>query len=198
MATPHHRIDPASTEATRSPHQPRAVGWWPSALGLGAGLVLGDGADSGVLMASVVAVCALIYVAAAATGRRGGAWWCLPAAIVTVFSGRLTGIPMLPFLLMGVVAVVLIGVGWRRGAWSQPQYRWQLYGLAGFGTIGVAGAASDGTAAALLIAGGLVAHAAWDVVHLVRNAVVGRRYAELCAVLDAVLGAVILWRFVGT
>lgn len=69
----------------------------------------------------------------------------------------------------------------------------QLYALVGFGAIAVAGALTDGTLAALLIAGGLLAHAGWDVIHLVRDIMVGRRYAEFCAALDAGLALTILW-----
>lgn len=185
----HHR----PTGPTDPHEHARPMGWWPSALGLGAGLFGGGGSGTSITIASVVAVIALIYVAAATTGRRGHAWWGFLLSFPVVLSGRLTGIPMLPFLIMGALTVVLIIVGWRRGAWSQAEHRRQLYALAGFGPISLAGALTDGTLAAVLIAGGLAAHAGWDVIYLVRNKIVGRRYAEFCAVLDAALAATIIW-----
>lgn len=169
-----------------------AIGWWPSALGLVAGL-LGGGGNISATIASVIAVLALIYVAAAVTGRRVDAWWGFLLSIPVVLSGRLTGLPAAPFVLIGVLAAALAIMGWRRGTWAQACNRAQLYALLGFGAISVAGALTDGVLAAALVAGGLLAHAVWDVVHLIANAVVGRRYAEFCAILDAVLGFAILW-----
>ncbi|HHV21204.1 MAG TPA: hypothetical protein GXZ30_06685 [Propionibacterium sp.] len=110
-----------------------------------------------------------------------------------VLSGRLTGVAAAPFVLIGILAVALVIIGWRRGAWAQACNRAQLYGLIGFGAISVAGVLTDGVLAAALVAGGLIAHAVWDVIHLDANAVVGRRYAEFCAIFDAVLGFAILW-----
>ncbi|OYO24617.1 hypothetical protein CGZ93_02635 [Enemella dayhoffiae] len=181
-------------EPSPDAHEQRTrIGWWPSLLGLGAGLLGGGGDGTSVTIASVVAVIALIYVAAAVTDRPPTAWWSLLVSIPVVLSGRLAGVAALPFLIMAALALALIIIGWRRGTWARACNRLQLYALAGFGAIAVAGALTDGTVAALLIAGGLIAHAAWDAVHLVRRSVVGPRYAELCAVLDAVLGLTILW-----
>jgi hypothetical protein len=39
----------------------------------------------------------------------------------------------------------------------------------------------------------LLGHAAWDAYHYLRNRVVPRSYAEFCAVVDLLLGAVILF-----
>lgn len=194
MTISNEKIDSQPTRGGTHPHgHTRPMGWWPSALGLAAGLFGGGGSGTSITIASVVAVIALIYVAAAATGRRAHAWWGFLVSFPVVLSGRITGIAMLPFFIMGALAVVLIVIGWQRGAWSHPQHRWQLYGLAGFGAIALAGALTDGTLAALLIGSGLLAHAVWDVIYLIRNRIVGRRYAEFCAVLDAALGATIFW-----
>lgn len=46
----------------------------------------------------------------------------------------------------------------------------------------------------MLIAVGLMAHVAWDLVHLVGDQVVGRRYAELCAAFDTALARVVRWQ----
>jgi hypothetical protein len=45
---------------------------------------------------------------------------------------------------------------------------------------------------AYLVAAGLIAHAAWDAFHYVRDRVVARSYAEFCAVLDLLVGATVL------
>lgn len=194
MATNTLRDGPPPGRSSLDGHDHRSpIGWWPSALGLGAALFGGGGAGTSVTIASVVAVIALIYVAVAVAGRPPYAWWGFLLSIPIVLSGRLTGIPALPFLIMGALAAALVIVGWQRGTWADPRNRMQLYALAGFGAVAVAGAMTEGTLAALLIAGGLLAHAAWDVIHLVCNTVVGRRYAEFCALLDTGLGITILW-----
>ncbi|WP_432558203.1 hypothetical protein [Granulicoccus sp. GXG6511] len=169
-----------------------AIGWWPSALGLVAGL-LGGGGNVSATIASVIAVLALIYVATAVIGRQVAAWWGFLLSVPVVLSGRLTGISAAPFVLIGILAMALLLIGWPRGTWAQACNRAQLYGLIAFGAISVAGALTDGVLAAALVAGGLIAHAFWDVIHLIGNAVVGRRYAEFCAIFDAVLGVAILW-----
>lgn len=188
------RIDEAAELNSRREDGHALLGRWPSALGLVIALLGAGGHDSTHTLATVVAVCALIYVFAAVTGRQVSAWWGLLGSLPLILSERLTGMHETPFLLVGLMAVVLVLVGWARGVWSHPQHVVQLYGLAGFGAVAVAAAWSSGTLAAVLIAVGLLAHVAWDLVHLVRDQVVGRRYAELCAVLDAALALVIVWQ----
>jgi hypothetical protein len=45
----------------------------------------------------------------------------------------------------------------------------------------------------MLVAIGLLGHAAWDAVHYVRNRVVTRSYAEFCAVVDLLVGAAVIF-----
>lgn len=167
--------------------------WWPSALGLGFALVSGTGSGVSATLASVVAVIAVIYVLCAATGRQAQAWWAFVGSFPIVLSGRLTGVELMPFLLLAVASVILIGIGWARGAWAAADNRVQLYGLVAFGGVAFVAALSTHMIAAVLISAGLLAHAVWDLVHHRRHQVVGRRYAEFCAVLDAGLAVVTLW-----
>jgi hypothetical protein len=51
---------------------------------------------------------------------------------------------------------------------------------------------ADQTWAGLLVGGGLVAHAAWDVYHHHVQRVVSRSMAEFCAVLDTVVAVPVL------
>jgi hypothetical protein len=45
----------------------------------------------------------------------------------------------------------------------------------------------------VLVAIGLIGHAAWDAYHYLRDRVVARSYAEFCAVLDLLVGAAVLF-----
>lgn len=186
-----------TADPQRRPTRPveggRLLARWPSALAVAAALLGGGGSGTSTTLAAAVAFIALNYVFAAVTARQVSAWWGLLGSIPIILSGRITGVDAAPFVLMGLIAAALIGVGSRRGTWSRRQNRVQLYGLVGYGAIAVAAALSSGTLAAILIAVGLLGHVAWDVVHLVRNEVVGRRYAELCIVLDTMLALTILW-----
>lgn len=169
------------------------IAWWPSVLGVGLALVGGVDAGTSATLASVVAVIALIYVGAAAVDRPGWAWPGFLLSIPVVISGALTGAWSMPFVIMAVVAIILIVIGLATGAWQRSHNRIQLYALAGFGMVSVAGAVTSGAVAAALIAGGLLAHSVWDVIHHRRCLVVERRYAEFCAALDAAIAATIVW-----
>lgn len=193
--SPTPRPLPAPEPDLDARHHPR-LAWWPGALGLALALLSSGDAGVSPTIASVVAVIALIYVAAAVTGRPAHAWWSFLLSFPVVLSGELSGIEAAPFLLMGVIAVVLLLVGRARGTWADPRHRMQLYALLGFGAVAIAGAATAGALAVLLVAGGLLAHAAWDVLHHRCDLVVGPRYAEFCAVLDAALAVTLVWGLV--
>jgi hypothetical protein len=100
--------------------------------------------------------------------------------------------PGISLAAIGLASVVLIGVGFARGTWRTPANRWQLLGVVVFSAVAVTAALLGATLAGGVIAIiGLLGHAAWDVWHHVRRAVVARPYAEFCAVLDGVLAIVV-------
>ena len=70
---------------------------------------------------------------------------------------------------------------------------WQAPALVVFSLTGVLGLAADPQIGAYLIAAGLIGHTVWDVVHLWLDRMVGRAYAQWCAVLDLVLGVSIFF-----
>lgn len=171
-----------------TPARPIAgIAWWPSALGLVAGIAT---ALSGNLP-SIVMVCATIYVLAAVTGRPHSAWIGFAASFPLIGLGVVLHNPWVSLASIGVATAVLIAVGLARGTWKTRPYRRQLIGMAVFAVIAVAAAAAAPLAAGIVLIIGLLGHAAWDVWHHLRRAVVARPYAEFCAVLDFVLAVVI-------
>ena len=167
---------------------PSAIRWWPSALGIAAGVAIGIGGG----LATVIMVCAAIYVLAAVTGRPNAAWIGFVASFPFVGVGIVFDQPLLSLTALGVACVVLIAIGFARGTWASSANRWQLLGIVAFSAIAVTAALLGAPlAAGIVVMAGLLLHGAWDVWHHVRNAVVARSYAEFCAVLDVVLAVVV-------
>jgi hypothetical protein len=167
---------------------PAAVRWWPSALGVGAGIAIAAGGG----LAAVIMVCAAIYLLAAVTGRPNSAWIGFVASFPLIGVGIVLHQPLLSLAAIGVASVALIGIGLARGTWTSSRNRWQLVGIVAFSAIAVAAALLG----AVLISGivvvvGLLLHAGWDAWHHVRNAVVARPYAEFCAVLDVTVAVMV-------
>jgi len=177
-----------STDTDTSNHA--GIRWWPSALGIAFGLGVGLGVGAG--FASVVMVCALIYVFAAVVGSQGIAWLGYGLSVPLVAVGPILDIEWLSLTIMAGLAVVLFVLGLAKGTWRSLSTSLQLWGILAFGALAFAGLLLDPRIGGILVAIGLFAHAAWDVVHHRRNAVVSRSYAEFCAILDLVLGVLVV------
>lgn len=164
--------------------------WWPAALGLVFALALALAFGTG--FATIIMVCAVIYLLAAVADRPWAAWFGFAASGPVVAVDLAFDAEWLALTISAGIAVVLILIGFARGTWRTAANRWQIAGLAGFGAIAVAAAATSPVVAGVLIAVGLVGHAVWDVAHHVRRAVVSRPYAEFCAVLDVTLAIAVI------
>ncbi len=159
---------------------------WPTvAAVLFAGFVVLLGADRG--LAFVVAVSALVYLGAAVLGR-GGAWPVFVASFVAVTVADVLGAEPLVIAELAAAAFLAAGALGHR----QPGFGRQALGMLVFGISAAVALLLDPVPGALLVAGGLIGHGVWDVVHHRRNEVVPRPYAEFCAVIDFLLGAAIL------
>ena len=82
---------------------PSAIRWWPSAIGVVAGIAVGAGGG----LAAVIMVCAAIYVLAAVTGRPNSAWIGFVASIPLIGIGIVL-MQALSLAAIGVACVVLI------------------------------------------------------------------------------------------
>jgi hypothetical protein len=182
----------SSTVVSRPPIRLRAVElhWWPTALGVVFALTLALGFGTG--FATIVMVCAVIYVFAAVAGRPRAAWLGFLASGPVVAVGLVFDAEWLALSITAVLGLVLLIVGLARGTWRTAVNRWQLLGVAVFGALAVVASVTSPLVAGILIAAGLIAHAAWDVTHHVLRAVVSRPYAEFCAVLDVTLAVAVI------
>ncbi|GAA3786965.1 hypothetical protein GCM10022206_28530 [Streptomyces chiangmaiensis] len=158
---------------------------WPSALGLAAAVLqLATGVERE-SVAIVLCVATLCYLGAAALNRPWIAWAGVAGGSAVVVVSELAGLVW--WGGVGVAALTLVVVGLVTRV-ARPALTAQTVALLGYGCLAVAAlflAPRLGLALAGLV---LVAHAAWDLLHYLRNEVVPKSLAEFCMLLDVPLG----------
>jgi hypothetical protein len=166
---------------------------WPTwaAIGL-AGLTAYDLSD-GRGLAPIVAASGLVYLGAAALRRRGAAWAVFFGTFVVLMITEVTPLDIDATWVFIGLAVPFAGYGLLRGA-ARPTHGLPLQTIAmvGFGAIAAVALLVDATVGGLLVAAGLLGHAAWDLHHHRANRVVTRPFAEFCLVLDVLLAVAIV------
>ncbi|TCK27871.1 hypothetical protein [Pseudonocardia endophytica] len=170
----------------------RVTRYWPALAGVALAAMSAYGIASGADVAAVVAASGFVYLAAAALGSRAAAWPAFGVSFVLIALEKV--VPAAdPVATMSAVALVLAVVGVVRGR-LRPGSGLPLQGAAMLVLAPVALVASQAAPvlAGLLVAGALLAHAAWDVHHHRTGRVVVRSMAEFCVVLDTVLAVLVL------
>lgn len=174
-------------------HDPRGSTWrriWPAALGVlvaaGTAYGLSDPRDA----APIVAASGLVYLAAAASGRRAAAWAAFAATFLLITLDKFAGIDALPWLFALAAALLAVGLVGRRLRpwWALPL---QAAAMLVLGTVAYVALLLTPMIGGLLVAAALVAHAGWDVYHHHTGRVVDRSLAEFCAVLDVLVAVII-------
>lgn len=133
--------------------------------------------------ATTIGVATLCYLAAGATGIRWMAWAAVPVTSALPFLAEVLGLSR--WVLMTLVGMLLLGLGLasrRRTTWPQAA---AMAGYFGVALLALLLAPRLGLALAGLA---LAAHAAWDLRHYRRDAVVNRSLAVWCMGLDVALG----------
>jgi hypothetical protein len=163
---------------------------WPAALGVlvasATAYALTDGRD----VAPVVVASGVVYLAAAATGRRWMAWAAFGVTIPLIALTKVTDLDATLWVLVLAGVLLVIGLGNRRLRpwWSFPL---QTAAMLVLGTVAVIAMQVNPVVGGLLVAAALLGHAAWDVYHHRTGRVVGRSLAEFCAVLDVLVAIVV-------
>lgn len=169
---------------------------WLTALGVAVAAMtaLDLGADVGFVPSpsSLIVLMALVYVGAAALGRRRASWVVLLAALpVAFFLPQTSWVEPLVVLFAASAAFLVLGAV--RGQLREPGgLTLQAAGMFAFGADALAAMYVAPGAGVYLVAFALFGHAAWDAFHYLGDRVVTRPYAEFCGVLDLVLGVAIL------
>lgn len=115
-----------------------------------------------------------------------------PSLLAVILCAALLTIGNLPHY---VIAVGIAGCAVVYVVWSQVNKQTrgrQWLGMALFGAITVAALFLDHRFAMYVMAAGLIGHGVWDVIHYHRREAVSRWYAELCAIVDVVMGLAVL------
>src|SRR5918997_1840765 len=167
---------------------------WPTALGIAVAALAAFDVDDGLEFAALTVLMALIYLSAAALGRRWSAWVVLLAGLPLAFLIPSTS-EVVPSVVLLVAAPVFLVLGVARGQWQRSGgLPLQSAGMLAFGSIILAALFYvDPDLGGKLVGIAILGHAAWDAYHYLRDRVVTRSYAEFCAVVDLLLGAAILF-----
>jgi len=193
MDTQQPRLDPAQHDGTHRDHGAgrHLLERWPSVVGLLALLLnVTNGADAHVT-AMIIVIASACYLATSAIGPRRSGWIVVGGAVVAVTLARVTGLdPTVAVLVLGAAFAVL---GLLRGSdVDRRELGIQALGFLGFSAVALTAMMVGPVPALYLAALAAVGHAAWDVVHFVRDRVVPRSLAEACFVLDLGLGVAML------
>ena len=171
---------------------------WPTALGIAVAALtafnLRIDVESVSFLSALVVLMPLVYVGAAVVDRRRFAWVVLLVAITPLVLAQVldSKINLHPAFLVAALAFLALAAarGQLRGPSSVPL---QAAGMLVFGATMLVALYIEPVLGGMLVAIGLLGHAAWDAYHYVRNRVVTRSYAEFCAVLDFLVGAAVLF-----
>lgn len=164
-------------------------GWsraWPIGLAVlvaaGTAFGLADGRD----VAPVVVASGLVYLAAAAVGRRWAAWPAFGLTFLVMAAAKLADVDAVTWLLVVAAVMLVVGVALRRWVprWGFPLQSVAMVVLAALALLAVRAAPTVG---GLVVSAALLAHAAWDVHHHRTGRVVSRSLAEFCCVLDVLV-----------
>jgi hypothetical protein len=167
--------------------------WWPTLAGVAFAAFLVLSGPAGSESAAVLAASGFVYLGAAALRRPSVAWPLLFVTFVVITLSRRDLVPFdATWPLLGLAAAVFAYGAWRGALRPFDGLPLQAIAMAVVGGGAAVAVIVDGTAGALLVAAGLLGHAAWDVYHHRVNKVVVRSMAEFCGVLDTALAIAIL------
>ncbi|MFB7797569.1 hypothetical protein [Isoptericola sp. NPDC056134] len=159
---------------------------WPAALGVVVAAATAVGLADARDVAPVLAASGLVYLAAAALGRPGAAWLAFGVTFVLIGATKVVDLDPTPWMIGLAVVLVVVGLaaGRRHPPWSLPLQAAAMLVLGAAASVAVR---LDATAGGLVVAVGLLGHAAWDVYHHRSGRVVARSLSEFCGVLDVIL-----------
>ncbi|GAA2889622.1 hypothetical protein GCM10010517_53760 [Streptosporangium fragile] len=178
-----------SSLAPERPRRTALLRRWPTVLALAPVVAtLGGGADGQVApLAQVLVLLSLLYLVVAKLRRREASWPVLAALLILYVV--LLALDVVPpaAVFAGVALAVLVWGAVDGDLRRSPALRAQAFGVIGFGALALAGLLVAPGLGRYLVAAGWFLHGVWDFVHLRKDAVVSRSYAEWCGVVDILI-----------
>ncbi|BDH58757.1 hypothetical protein [Tsukamurella sp. PLM1] len=142
-------------------------------------------------LAAAMALLPTMYVIMVALDRRRLTWPVLVVLLVCFVGLEMQDLVPPVVVVLGV-ALAFAAVGHVRGRFADGVARLQLVGLAAFGALSVLGLLAEPQLARYVVAAGWFGHGIWDLVHLIRDRVVARSWAQWCAVLDILIAVALV------
>ena len=185
---PEHTLDSPPTPTVRLPWIKALARRWPTLVALGM-TVLSWGIDT-VTAGQLLPLLPLVYVFATLIRRRAMSWPIL--IVVSLAFVLLESQDVLDPVTVVVATAGTVTVAGLIRSTGRLEMVAQAIGLIIFTGVAMLGLMTAPEVARWVLATGWVAHGLWDLVHLRRNAVVSRSYAEWCGVFDILLGVQLL------
>ncbi|WP_240037721.1 hypothetical protein [Glycomyces paridis] len=129
----------------------------------------------------------LAYLVLAKWGRRWLTWPVVFAGVACVAALRAFDLMAPSTFLVGVALAVLVWSVVDGDLKRSGELRLQAVGVLVFGAFALAGLAIDVDLGRYVVAAGWLFHGVWDFVHLWRDKVVARSFAEWCGVVDVLV-----------
>ncbi|MGW4872633.1 hypothetical protein [Streptomyces chartreusis] len=135
----------------------------------------------------------LIYLMVNQLGEPRFTWPVLGAGLVAVFGLAAQDTVAPSTVLVGLAAILLLWGAVRGTPHGRAVLGVQAGGAVLFCGLALAGLAVDADLGRYLVAAGWFLHGVWDFVHLWRDKVVSRTFAEWCGVIDVLVAAQLLF-----
>jgi hypothetical protein len=163
---------------------------WPTLVGIASGAdvllseITGETTHG---YAEALLILPLGYVVLTLLRRRRLSWPVLFGAVALMVGLRLQDWVDPPVAILAVaLGATIWGTG--HGHHREREFRLQVIGMAGFFVFALTGLVVDPELGRYLVGIGWLAHGVWDFVHLRRDRVVSRSYAEWCGTFDIIVG----------
>ncbi|MFD8534251.1 hypothetical protein ACFV0L_43275 [Streptosporangium canum] len=165
---------------------------WPAVLAVGllaARTAGGSSAGEVTSLAEVLMLLPLLYLVVAKIQRREASWPVLLVFVVLYLLLRVLDVVAVPAVLAAVALAVMVWGAVAGDLRRSGAFQAQALGMIGFGALALAALVVEPDLGRYLVAAGWFLHGIWDFVHLRRDTVVSRSYAEWCGVFDVLIAA---------
>ncbi|MFD6858236.1 hypothetical protein ACFWB0_05740 [Rhodococcus sp. NPDC060086] len=159
----------------------------PDVIAAALGNASGSAEDLGDLLGQTLPMLALVYLLMAKIGNRRFTWPIVAVVVACVVVIKMSGAVAPSAVLIGASLLLLVWVSLNGQLGRSGALRLQAIGVAFFCGLAVTGLVIDPQMGTYVIAAGWLLHGVWDFVHLWRDRVVSRSFAELCGVIDVLI-----------